>query len=97
MNYREQLLESIQSLITIRVSIFTQIVNLAMLGESKSISDAFSVDETFEFELGHFEGSDDQNLLLLIEQCHNVETCVDSIINLNAITEQELEDAGIRF
>ena len=62
-SYREQVIDSINSLIDARHTVFNQIVDFAMSNEFDNINDAFDVGDTYSFSLVHFEDAKDINLV----------------------------------
>lgn len=89
-NDREKMLEVLENLIEAREIIFTQIVNLAMSGELKHIENAFDVGDKYDFKLKHFESIDDINVQKLIKLCKNMEETIFAIMDLNGISENEV-------
>lgn len=88
--YREQVIDSINSLIDARQTIFNQIVDFALSNEFNDINDAFDVGDTYSFSLIHFEDAKDINLVKLIEICESIEQTTFTLMNLNKIDEGEL-------
>ena len=89
-NHREKILEVIQNLIEAREIIFTQIVNLAMSGELKHLENAFDVGDEYDFKLKHFETVEDINVQKLVRLCKNTEETIFTIMDLNGISENEV-------
>lgn len=89
--YRKILIENVGELMHERAIVFTQILNLAMFGEMKEINNQFETGETFQFELAHFEDLTDANVQKLISLFKKIDQTILSLINLNAITNEELE------
>ena len=89
-NHRIQILETIENLVEARDIIFTQIVNLAMSGEMKHLESAFDLGDKYNFTLKHFESVQDVNVKKLVSLCKNAEETVFSLMNLNGISENEV-------
>ena len=89
-NHREKILEVLENLIEAREIIFTQIVNLAMSGEMKHLEDIVDVGETYDFNLKHFETVEDINVQKLVKLCKNTEETIFTIMDLNGISENEV-------
>lgn len=89
-DHRNQLLETIESLIEARDIIFNQIVNLSMSGEMKHIENTFEIGDEYSFELAHFEGSEDVNVQTLVSLCKKTEKTVFTLMDLNGINENEV-------
>ena len=89
-NHRKQILETIENLVEARDIIFTQIVNLAMSGEMKHLESAFDLGDKYNFTLKHFESVQDVNVKKLVSLCKNAEETVFSLMNLNGISENEV-------
>ncbi len=90
-NNREKILEVIGNLIEARDIIFTQIVNLAMSGEMKHLENIVDIGEEYTFNLRHFESVEDENVKRLTKLCKNAEETIFSIMNLNGISENEVD------
>lgn len=88
--YRKRLIEAYKSLITIRENLFTNSLNIAMAGELKEIDNVFEDGDTFTFEIEHFKNTNDINLTKLIEFQEQLDDLMNSIANINAIKETEL-------
>lgn len=65
---------------------------MAMTGELKDLNEAFDIGDTYNFDIEQFKGTNDVNLNRLIEFYEELENLVNSIANINAITEEDLED-----
>lgn len=87
---RKKILEVIQNLIEAREIIFTQIVNLSMSGELKHLENAFDVGDEYDFKLKHFEIIEDTNVQKLVKLCKNTEETIFTILDLNGISENEV-------
>lgn len=90
-SHREKIVEVIRNLIETRDIIFTQIINLAMDGEMNHLKDAFDVGDVYSFSLKHFEDVEDINVKKLVKLCKNVEETIFTIMDLNGISENEVE------
>lgn len=87
---RKQIIKSIENLIKARDIIFTEIVNLSMLGEMNHFESVFDIGDEYSFVLSHFEDVRDENVRKLVELCKKNEEIVFSIMNLNGINENEV-------
>lgn len=90
-NYRDFLIKSINNLDKAEQETFTSLLNLADKGEYSNILDAFDNGDVYEFNIVHFEKSDDQNLQRLVHLYKEIATIKNQLINLNAIKEDELD------
>ena len=90
--YREKIIMSYLYLQSMRDGLLDNIINVAMSGEYKSISDTFSLGDSYEFDLLQFRDTDDASLNKLIDVYDEMDSAMDSLINLNVITDQEIED-----
>ncbi|MBZ9632536.1 hypothetical protein LB465_17285 [Salegentibacter sp. LM13S] len=88
--YRANLINTYKHLIKARNDLMTQAINLAMTGELKHIDEAFDVGETFHFDIDQLKGSNDVNLNMIITHYEDLENMMESLANLNAITEEDL-------
>lgn len=88
-NYRLQLIATVNNLIEIEASIFTNLVNVAMSNELKDIDDVFEIGDEYGFTLEHFEKSNDQNVVKLVSLIKQLRQTVESIMNINNITESD--------
>ena len=90
LTYREQIIQTINSLIEAREIIFEQIVNFAMSNEYKHLQDAFEQGDVYTFSLNHFENIDDVNVQKLVKLCRKTEETVFTIMDLNGINKNEV-------
>lgn len=89
--YRKRLVNTYKSLIAIHQELFNGITNVAMAGELKEIDSAFDVGDVFEFDIEYFKNSKDINLRKLVEFYEQLNDLMNSLANINAIKENELE------
>jgi hypothetical protein len=64
-------------------------VNIGMSGDLKGLD--FEDGEDVEFELAHFDSSDDINVQTLVQLYKQIEAAKQKLINLNGVKEEELE------
>ncbi|WP_324720505.1 hypothetical protein [Salinimicrobium sp. HB62] len=91
-DYRNKLLLSYLALAKAQGALTDRIINVGMLGEFAEVNQTFVEGDTFRFDLEMFRHSKDQNLLLLLELFHKLDETMNSLANINGITEEELED-----
>ncbi|WP_291094655.1 hypothetical protein [Empedobacter sp. UBA6745] len=91
LNYRNFLIDSINSLEKAEQETFTNLLNIADNGEYSNILDAFDKGDVYEFNIKHFEDTDDQNLQSLVYLYKEIATIKHHLINLNSIKEDELD------
>ena len=87
---KTQIIEVLKNLVEAREIIFSQIVNIAMFGEMKEIGNVFELGDSYEFKLSHFEDLEDVNVKKLIKLCKKTEKTIFEFLNLNGISENEL-------
>lgn len=90
-DYRKFLLEAITGLKESQELIFSNAINLAMSSEMKEYDELFELGDKYEFDIKQFEDSKDANVQLLVTLVKAINSACDSIININAITDEELE------
>lgn len=95
--YRENLARTYNVLLDMHEKVFTRIINLEMLGDLEHISHSFEPGESYQFEKQQFRDSRDQNVQLLMDFHDQLEEVMDSLANVNVITEGELERAREEF
>ena len=69
--YKNEIQETIKALVDQRNIIFERALNVAMNGVLSEINDVFEKNDTYEFELSHFDNSSDANLQLLLPLSSN--------------------------
>jgi hypothetical protein len=89
--YREHLINSVQSLICFEVEMFTNALNIQMSGEYKDLSEPFEMGDVVKFKLSQLKASDDINVLKMVECIEVTRAAILSMINLNNLSEEELE------
>lgn len=88
--YRKLLINTVDYLIQTRQSAFNFALNLAMKNDLKEINDVFEEGETFSFCLNHLDGGSDVNVQKVVDLIRQIESIVDTLMNINAIDEDEL-------
>ena len=66
-----------------------------MTGQFAEVNEVFQPGDTFRFDLEMFRDSKDQNLQLLLGLFDELENVMNTLANVNGITEEELEDEDI--
>ena len=61
-----------------------------MSGEMEHLQDIVDIGEGYTFNLKHFETVEDENVKRLVKLCKNVEETIFTIMNLNGISENEV-------
>lgn len=89
-DYRNHVIEALQMLASVRNIIFTQIVNIASVGELKEILSVFEEGDSYVFDMDQFENSSDANIIKLMELCKKIENTFESIQNINAVKDEEI-------
>jgi len=87
--YKNEIEETIKSLVAQRNLIFERALNVAMNGVLTEINDVFENNDIYEFDLSHFDDSSDSNLQLLVDLIKSIEKTAESIANLNSIDLKE--------
>ena len=88
--YRDALLNSIATLDKFKEIILSNACDIMMAGELKEWSDSIPEGEEFDIEIEVFEGCDDLNLQLLIQLFKEIEGQKSCLLNINSITNKEL-------
>ena len=88
--YRDYLIETVDYLINMRQNIFALALNLSMKNDLKEVNDVFDIGDTYSFELNHLDNGSDVNVQKVVDLIKNIQVAVDSLININAIEENEL-------
>ena len=89
--YRENIVITYQHLLDFHQRLFTRIICVGMSGELKEIQDTFEVGDSYHFEIDQFRDLKDVNVHKLIRFYDQLEEVMNSLANLNGITEEELE------
>lgn len=90
-NYRKRLIQIVKILEETDISLFTEALNIVMENELKESSDVFNEGEIFEFNINVLLASKDVSVQKTAELILKVIEVKESLINLNKITEEELE------
>ena len=89
-DYRDTIIESLNRLSIAQTSMFTAMINLGMSNTFKDLN--FEMGDVIPFELESFENSGDANLDILIDLIKQMEVAKMSLMNLNSVNEDELEE-----
>ena len=78
-------------LLEVHEELLTRTINVGMTGEMADINKTFIVGDTYDFDVEQFRGTPDINLNKLIGFYDELENLMNSLANINSITEEELE------
>lgn len=95
--YREKILLTYKFLLEAHEELHTRIVNVGMTGVMADINNVFEEGDTYTFDMDQFRNTSDTNLNLLLNFFDELETLMNSLANLNNITEEELEEIEDTF
>ena len=90
--YREKILLTYKFLLKTHEELLTRTINVVMLGELAEVNKVFAVGDTYNFDIEQFRGTPDTNLNMLIDFFDKLEGLMNSLANINAITEEELDE-----
>jgi len=88
--YREKVIMSYFGIKTSQEDLLDRIINVGMEGEYKEIGKTFSPEDSYVFDIVQFRNTDDITLNTLLALYDAMEKAKDLIINVNAITEEEI-------
>ena len=83
--YKEEIIESIETLVNFRYAVFERALNISMKGELKETDEVFNDGDLYDFKLGHIDNSSDVNVQKLVDLIKHIESTAESIANINAI------------
>ena len=89
--YRKALIDAINTLNEIDHQVFGASLGVLMSEEWKEIDQAFDVEEVYEFHLSQLESSSDHNVQTLVALIKTIRSTVQTIQNLNSISDNEIE------
>ncbi len=90
--YREKLVLTYKYLLEIHEELLTRTINVAMTGELEDINSTFKAGESFQFDKEMFRDSIDENVIKLITFHDDLEDVMNSLANINGLTEEELDE-----
>jgi hypothetical protein len=90
--YREKILLTYKFLLETHEELQTRTINVGMTGVMADVNSVFKEGDTYNFDMDQFRGTTDTNLNNLLDFFDELETLMNSIANLNDITEEELEE-----
>ena len=90
--YREKIILTYKYLLEVHEELLTRTINVGMTGEMVEVNKVFAVGDTYNFDIDQFKGTSDTNLNKLIAFYDDLENLMNSLANINSITEEELED-----
>ena len=93
--YREKIILTYRALLKTYEELTERIINLGMTGQYADVNKVFQPGDTFKFGLEMFRNSKDQNLQLLLDLFDELENVMNTVANINGITEEELEDESV--
>lgn len=90
--YREKILLTYKFLLETHEELQTRTINVGMTGIMADVNSLFKEGDTYNFDMDQFRGTTDTNLNKLVDFFDELETIMNSLANLNDITEEELEE-----
>ena len=90
--YREKIILTYRHLLKVHEELQTRIINVGMTGEYSEMNTVFKPGDTYKFDLEQFRGTEDLNLNKLLNFFDELEKLMNSLANINRITEEELCD-----
>lgn len=90
--YREKVIMSYLGIKTSQEDLMDRIINVGMEGEYKEIGKTFSPEDSYVFDILQFRNTDDITLNTLLALYDDMEQAKDLILNVNAITEEEIAE-----
>lgn len=90
--YRDKIILTYRTLLKTHEEILERIINVGMTGQFAEINEIFKPGDTYKFDLEQFRNTTDTNLNLLINFFDELENVMNSLANINGITEEDLED-----
>lgn len=90
--YRNTIIESVDYLIELRENVFTHALDLAMKNHLTDFDNVTKEGEIYPFNLDYLDKSSDINLQSIVDLIKNIEYTVNTLINLNAIKNDELKN-----
>jgi len=90
--YREKLVLTYNHLLEVHEELLTRTINVAMVGELEDINRSFAGGDSFRFDKEMFRDSKDENVKKLIDFHDDLEDLMNSLANINRLTEEELEE-----
>ncbi|MBZ9730380.1 hypothetical protein LB467_11855 [Salegentibacter sp. JZCK2] len=75
--------------------LLTRIINMGMTGEYSEVNMVLKPGDTYKFDLEQFRETKDTNLNKLLTFFDELEHLMNSLANINGITEEELEDENL--
>ncbi|SFF95418.1 hypothetical protein SAMN04488033_11643 [Salegentibacter agarivorans] len=88
--YREKIILTYRHLLEMHEELLTRIINVGMTGEYSEVNTVFKPGDTYKFDLEQFRGTKDDNLNKLLTFFGELENLMNSLTNINRITEEEL-------
>jgi hypothetical protein len=93
--YRETIIETLNKLEVAQTRLFTAMVNVGMKGTHIDIDTVFDLGEVYDFEIEMFEDSGDANLDIIVKLLKQMEAAKQSLMNLNAIDEDDIDEVPL--
>lgn len=90
--YRDFLIDALRTLTNCERELFTNALNILMSGELKNVDEVFEIGDSYTFEFNHLDATNDTNVKRLVDVIELLRTTIESIKNLNAITNIEWVD-----
>ena len=88
--YRDKIIMSYKLLLNLHEKLMERIINVAMTGEYEDINKMFQEGDSFQFNIEQFKDTKDVNLNKLVAFYEQLEELMNSLANINKLTEEEV-------
>ena len=88
--YRDKIIMSYKLLLNLHEKLMERIINVAMTGEYEDINKVFQEGDSFQFNIEQFKDTKDVNLNKLVAFYEQLEELMNSLANINKLTEEEV-------
>jgi len=90
-NYTTQLVGSLSTLESMRNQLFDKVINLGMYGTYSDINDVLEPGDSYQFELDHFDNSDDSSLQALVDLMKMIDLTSKKVLRINDLAPDSVE------
>ncbi len=90
-NYREQLIDALANLESVRNQLFDTVINVGMHGVHSDINEVFEEGDSYLFNLEHFDNTKDPNLQTLVNLIKHIDCSSQKLLRINDVSMEDVD------
>lgn len=89
--YTDSLMDAVAGLESVKNKLFNHAINVGMQGVYADLNKVFEPGDSYQFELGHFDETDDESLQTLVNLIKHIDHTSQKILKINNLRQEEID------